>query len=881
MATAYTLAANATLRDIGNAGIWGAATARTGSDTINTNGFVFTQDQDSRYGLGGNTSATWANLTINATKGGQLNFDGRYVRMIPFTGGSGTITAGGTIAAGSSATGKVIGIYTSLTTAPVLTGATGWIKVTAWNGTAYPTSGTFTEAGFTYTISGTSIVGFIEVIGMEAGTINANRLGTVNITGEWYELGTTSGTSNQTLQIPNNGLSCWHPGVFIEKTAASGDFEFYPNAGPATTTGTEAVRGKCVWIDNTGLVRIGNSGAATNGYTPSSGLRVVIGNVFFQNCVTTLTANTIPNATIATRYDFTCSGGGVINIDKCSMSWYMSAAQAYAVTITNSGFTDGILLSEIATPMTHSRIGVGNKATTALAVSPLTMTYCFAGGTFTDCTFNHATHAAAAATLTLTDSAGFTFTRCTMRANVIRGNASCYAGTLTRLNNSNFVDCTVIQGAFNIITCNGVNTSGLKYVDCVSGNTVTTYAMYVWNISSNTINCMFDGLTFPGPANTHPYTALMNVGAAGCSNIKLRNIGSYASPLTCGTVNIMGNMINFVASSAASDIKVQRVYLMLTRVNGLYYISATSPDNSATRITFENCGTDYADGSDLNNMLDMTRKGIIGTPAVTAATSIYGTHFYDCFTSTTAGRLAIIMNETTALTTSQVTLTNGANFTSAGGLYMPTNGMTATFETPEYLIGHTGFSGTAGTMAGGTVGNYRFEYSIDKNDGAGWSAMTASAYTAAQLATAMNAITGIDASMGWKLRLKISTTTANTTAITSFYMLTSSTTTTQAYLYPLDTVPVSITALDVITGSPVENARVRIIETAGSNIVLEGVTNSSGVLVGTTQYAGSTYSGKVRRATAAAGTLYRTSTLSGTIDTSNGLTLTVLLIPDE
>ena len=46
--TAYTLAANATLRDIGNAGIWGVATARTSADTIDTNGFTFTQDQDNR-----------------------------------------------------------------------------------------------------------------------------------------------------------------------------------------------------------------------------------------------------------------------------------------------------------------------------------------------------------------------------------------------------------------------------------------------------------------------------------------------------------------------------------------------------------------------------------------------------------------------------------------------------------------------------------------------------------------------------------------------------------------------------------------------------------------------------------------------------------------
>jgi hypothetical protein len=141
-----------------------------------------------------------------------------------------------------------------------------------------------------------------------------------------------------------------------------------------------------VWIDNTGLVRIGNSGAATNGYTPVTGLKVVVGNIFFENATTVArTANVIPNATIATRYDFTTTGGGVVNIDKCNMAWYLSCSQARAVNASNSGFVDAILLSETATFMTFSKVGVGNKPTTALVTNPITMTYCFAGGTFTDC----------------------------------------------------------------------------------------------------------------------------------------------------------------------------------------------------------------------------------------------------------------------------------------------------------------------------------------------------------------------------------------------------------------------------------------------------------------------------------------------------------------
>ena len=79
--TAYTLSKATNIRDLTVAGGY---SARTSSDTIDTNGWNFTQDQDNRYGLSGNTSAVWGSLTINATKGGQLNFDG--LVSVVFTG---------------------------------------------------------------------------------------------------------------------------------------------------------------------------------------------------------------------------------------------------------------------------------------------------------------------------------------------------------------------------------------------------------------------------------------------------------------------------------------------------------------------------------------------------------------------------------------------------------------------------------------------------------------------------------------------------------------------------------------------------------------------------------------------------------------------------
>jgi hypothetical protein len=785
--------------------------SKTGGDLYNINGGTLTVDQDSRVGTNQSTSATLGNITISASLGGIVNIDGTSIWMIPYTGGSGTVPAWNTAISNNGASGKLIGVHSALTAASTATGAampaSGFIRLKQKTGTF--ASGALT--GITATASDAGRIGWIEIVGDEAGTVNANRLGAFNVTGAWYEIGTTNGTSNQTMQIPNNGLLRYAAGVYIEKTVGSGDYEFYPNNGVNTTTGTESTRGKVVWIDNTGLVRIGNSGAATNGFTPVTGLKVVIGNIFFENCTTAArTANVIPNATIATRYDFTTTGGGVVSIDKCNMAWYLSCSQAYSVNVSNSCFVDAILLSEVATAMVFTKVGVGNKPTTALVTSPLTITYCYAGGTFTDCTWLKNSGAAAGVTLTMNDIVGFTFVRNKSIQGVIRGIATSHAYSITRATNCTWTNPTIIQGSMQFITCNGINVTDTIYCDAVSGTTVTTYAMYVFNISSNTSNCVFSGLTIP-VTNTQPYSSLL-IGASGCSNIKVRNIGTRVSPLNMGTTNACG-LIYSIATNCQS-FKFQRIYVSNTRTGIM------TGDNSCKNITEENVFGDYADAVDLMAVLNMKRKGMGGTGSLTAQTSVYGTHWRDSFTSTTVGRIAILMNEPTADTVSQVTLANGSAFTSVGGLYMPVIGHTVTFEMPEYMIGHTSFTNTALVMAGGTGTNYNYNYSIDKNDGAGWSTMTTANYTPTTLGTALNGLTGISASLGFKLRLKITTITTNATAITSVYLTTVSSTTAQDFQYPLDTYNLTLNGL--VSDSDV------VVLSAGTDVVLNQINQNVG-----------------------------------------------------
>lgn len=854
--TAYVMAANGTLRDIGNASIWGVATARSGGDTIDTNGFTVTQDQDSRYGLGGTTSTTWGNITINASKGGNFVVDARNVWMIPFTGGSGTLTLGTQITIGGI-TCNTIGIYTALNVAPATTGASGWLKVTNASGTPGTiTSGTY--AGFTLTANGAAVRGFIEVNGDEAAGFIANRLGAVRMLGAWFEVGTTSGAAATTYQLPTNGSVQYYPAVFVDSdsfnitgaswangvatyTVASHTFvvgdeltvagatpsgynvtdveitavtattfsiamavdpgtwtsggaakvmEAYPCAGSlvaASSTATDAVRGKVCWATTAGVLRFGSDGTNTVGYVPPAGRRIRIPNILTANNTTAArTTNALPNATLATRYDWTTTGGGVVEINKALLNWYPSFAQAYSVTLKFAGIAEQLNISELASPITAVRVAVGQSA--AQAQFGLLMSLCFAGGNFNGCVFTSATLAAASRYITsLTDLSGFTFNLCREYSFVIRGNATTGAGTLTRVQNSTWNNHTMGLGQHLLTTCKNLTYNNTVYHDGIVA-TATTNPMSVWAIQTNCDTLKFDGLTFGGLTNAQPYTAILSINAAGCTNIKLRNIGtSPSAQLSLGSANQTGTICAIATGAAASDIKLQRIFASGTRTN-LY-----SGDNSSTRITVENCMGDYADVP-VNNMLNQICKGVGATPTYAAQTAVYGTHWFDHFTSATVGRIAILMNEPTSLTTTQVTLTGGAAFTAAGGLYMPTVGQTAMFEMPYYSKGHTGFSNTALVMAGGTVGNYTFAYQIDKNDGAGFSAWSAE-LTAAALGTSLSGQTGIDPSLGFKLRLRITTATTNTTAITSVYVTTTSTAAAQANYYPLDSNTVTFTGL--------------------------------------------------------------------------------------
>jgi hypothetical protein len=160
------------------------------------------------------------------------------------------------------------------------------------------------------------------------------------------------------------------------------------------------------------------------------------------------------------------------------------------------------------------------------------------------------------------------------------------------------------------------------------------------------------------------------------------------------------------------------------------------------------------------------------------------------------GRLVLLMNEPTVETDAQFTMVAGTRkFNSAGGILMGVVDDQAVWEDSVFRLGHTGFVNVAPTMSGGTIGNYTLEYDIDIGAGysGDWTALSGAS---------LSAIT-VDPAVGFKIKIRITTTTANLVAITHLRIDTTTTSAAQANQYPLDTVDLVISASQSLVGAEI------------------------------------------------------------------------------
>ncbi len=897
MAT-FALTANSNFAD---ATIGGTATStRAGGDTYTIqNGYTLTQDTDTRYGPNTVTTTGPAGVvTINASTGGVWKLDGSNVWLIPYNTGSGSTSAAGgtemTVTQGS-VTGKIIGFWSAINSAPVAyTAATippsGFIKVRQVSGGSFTSGGgalSFTGGtSLVATITGDQVQGWIEVSMDQSSTITIGRTGTFQTRGAWFDLGTTNGSRGQTMNLPTSGASTFYvPGVWIETAASSGVYEYWAcmttAAGGGWLTTAQGTDARSPFVQCTGsLIRIGSDGSNNIGDLPATGRKVRIPNIFLlENTTAARQTTAVPNVVQGTRPEFAVTGGAVMDMQITSCNWYLNLVQAYSIDFVSVAVADLVLIQECASPVNWDGGGVGVCTILSSGTFALSMTSNLAGGTIQNCTFiRGGTVAGSAYTVSVTTCLNQTFSSCRFGSAILRSNNTvAYGFYATQSNGLTFTNCINHSCGYQLVTCADIIFTGSIIYDRSVSTTLSTFPGYCWALSAKCADITMNGLSTNGIANVQPYNGILAV--ANSDRIKLRNIGTPASKYALGGTN--PSRYIFALQGNNYDVKMQRIYTSgAATASGTYL-------NSDKNILMEHVWGDTGDkiiGSGTNDApLDGIWKGCMGDSGTIQAsyTSVYGSIFYDVFTGATTGKLGMIMNEPTADYAAYCSTTGTGKFTSAGNLYLPTSGDTAEFIWPYFVLGYTRFANSAVVCTGGTTVSARMKFNYAVDTGSGFGAYSADYTNLTTLGTDLFNLGTFSATTGIKVKIKITCTSTDLTnnTINTFNIQMTTDSTSQQIQYPLDVVPVTITVKDSATLAAVQNARVRITTDVGGYVVLEGVTNASGVLTGTTQYASNAISGTVRRATVADGTLYKAGSISGTT-TSAGFSSTVLLIAD-
>lgn len=808
--------------------------ARTAGDTYTINsGAIFTIDSDTRDGKNapGSRAGSMGSFTMTATTGGKVLLDGSKVWLIKYDGLIGTpnVPALGTIIAGvtSGAYGELMNISSAINATPTAAGsampATGYIKLKSKTGTFQDNETLEIQSSTDLCLAnGVGMRGWIEVVMDDAAGFTIGRAQTFQVRGDWFVSETTaSGSAQQQVQFPNfGGTNFFLPGCWVETGNGTNVWEFWPaflagTGSPWATTalGTDARSKFCQCLAG-GILRFGGDGTNAIGMVPVSGARFRVPNVFLKSAATASRASdSVPNATLATRPDFTTTNAGIIDVEYAIGHWQMNLSQAYSVKLYHFALFDNMTLSEIASALDLSDGGSGLYGGIATDAANFNITSCLAGGTVVDWkTGRSGTIAASDYGTIIQYCKNITFTRCHFQNRTFRTNAGGHPLHLNYCDGITLTDCVAVGASFYINVCLNTTLNTPLYADSYhTTSSATTPPVGAIQLMNYTYNTKVDGFNwYTSVANVHPDTAVIYLSAA--IGVKLRNMGTFASKISAGSSNAMLNFLVDLGNS--SNIEIKRCYFDLIATSMFNVV------NSTKGLKAMNCTSNPTSPKNLisaaMDQLIMNVEGASIAPA--SAASIYGSIFYHHFTSSSAGRLGLKFNEPTALYAPYVTTsfssssTGTSGFDSAGGLALINSGDYAIFEFPELIQGIDSFPSSAPTITTST--NMDISYQI-KLPGGSWSDWKA--FSAANLSGE-----SINATTGFYFKIKAA---ANATAaaniLTVVYCLTSSNSTAQAIEYSLDTITLTLTGLQagsdvVVLAAGTSTERINVDANAGT-----------------------------------------------------------------
>ena len=651
-------------------------------------------------------------------------------------------------------------------------------------------------------------------------------------------------------------------GVYVAKAVAANTINInYPHSAAITTSNVTVTRDV--------------------GYVSVSGLKTWIpSNILHEVATDARATNTIPNATIGSRPEWTTTAAGAIDLEYVyGTSGYLNSAQSYSMRLRNCIFPDGCNITECATALDIDGLYFGMLGNQDIRTFNCGNNY--AGGTVSNVkAFRGNTPGTTDHAISIDYCYNITF-------NNLEGGIVQYARStglpiaLTYSQDLIFNNARVINGNLTITASFRININDIDGCERFNGHGLAALTSVSIGAGSSDITINGETYGYGGVVlNQQPYSCAYSIGA---TNIKVRNVGTLASPIPLPTwaPNLSSQVYLYQSGGSNSNIKVQKVF-----VGGL----RTAPFvtvNSDKNMLYETCqfgnyvwstkallALVYAD-------LNGTIKNCYAPNSTTGQSSVYGTHFADHFLGAGYGRFWLNCNETTSETASQFTNVVGtAKFNSSGGVIVQNINDQCYFTDNVFRKGHTGFNRSEVVMSGGTITNYNLHYQIDLGSGfSGWKnlyyqraggAGSSAAYTftvtdatgvavgdfcfgtglstvglgcrdaAIPKVTEINgntitvdvANTGtvsgtirftqlplevVNPVVGFNIKFRITTIATATTAITHLRVETISSAGSQDNYYPLDVVDVEVTSLS-ISGTPIENVQVLLMANSGGSL---------------------------------------------------------------
>jgi hypothetical protein len=326
----------------------------------------------------------------------------------------------------------------------------------------------------------------------------------------------------------------------------------------------------------------------------------------------------------------------------------------------------------------------------------------------------------------------------------------------------------------------------------LEGATTTATGANIFTLNTVT-NSVIDGITFGEGgvlSNTQCYSNMISTQSIN-TNIKIRNIGTRASPLNTGSANQPQGVIG--ASNTDKDWKIQRIYVTTCR---LYLISMSSIYSHPNWLV-EDVYAQSSSGWPIYGT-DCTFRKICNHQWNNNG-RLRGVNFVDAFSSDTTGTVSwfagIPTTASSAYLTSSIAANQGSGYiNSSGSFSLDTQGDYIISESKDWIKGHTGFANTSPTFTGLWTG---ISTTYDLDTGSGFSG-TWKTLSGANLSAETISPTG------FKMRLKFTQSgSGNTsTACGAIKIDTVSTLAAQTgNMFPLDTNTLSFTGL--ATGSEV------------------------------------------------------------------------------